>query len=102
MTVNKPNLVRGVVAGVLGAFITWLIMNGNSPLHNFFSETIFSYWSLLHIHLYLLVVILMPRYSFLGEVFFYFLVFVQWFVIGRFGWWIIGKFKGKNKDVLPK
>lgn len=98
MNVNKKNCyIAAIAVGIIGCLITWFFMGDSSPFKNLI-PFLGSFWRLLHVHLYLVFLMFDPP-SYLEDLVSYLLVFVQWFIVGRFGWWIIEKIRGKQKNL---
>lgn len=86
---KKKSYIIGLITGVIVCLLTWFILKYPIPYVNLL-------WSVLHIHLYLIILMLDPP-SYIEDIVTYLLIFVQWFFVGRLGWWITERIKGKSK-----
>ena len=99
MVVNKrKGYIIGITVGIIGCFLTWIIM-GNSLLFKNPVPYVDVLWAILHAHLYVILLMINPQ-SYLEDVITYFFIFIQWFILGRFGWWLLKKFRSKTKDLV--
>lgn len=91
---KRASILIGLATGIIGCFITWIFM-GNPPPFEIPLPALGTLWAVLNADLYLILSMINPP-SYLEELLSYILVFVQWFIIGRFIWWIIGKMRKRN------
>ena len=95
--VKKERWIVGIIVGVFGCLLTWILMGNPPPFENPI-PFLGLLWRVLHIHLYLILLAIDPP-SYLEDLAVYLLVFIQWFIIGRLGCWIFQKFKRKNPSI---
>lgn len=97
VVIKKQGLLTGFVVGAIGCLFTWMFLGNPPPLGDYFPFLEYL-CILLHLHIHLILLALNPP-SYLENLFFYALVFNQWFFIGRFGWWILKKIKDKSQNI---
>ena len=95
IVINKERVLIGVMTGGFACIVTWLLFYSSlfstyeDVRHSFFTGI----WTLLNIPVYLTAHAISPIY--LEEFIGYTLTFIQWFLIGYFATWILGKLRNR-------
>jgi hypothetical protein len=80
---SKNKYLIPLISGAAAVLVTWLLVGTSSPLvKRFFPDPVpLSYaWGQLHTHFYLFYIVLRPAKEF-WPIIFYFLIFIQYFLI---------------------
>lgn len=87
---TRKNLIVASICGGAAVLLLWIVADENSPLVHRFAPNpvpLRDVWASLHFHIYLIMIAFHIRDQ-SGHIFFYSLVFVQWFLVAYLAVWM--------------